>query len=140
MKEDDLIRNINPFGLRMQPALKARIEEEAKKNHRSINAEITARLEESLGLPQSKPEKSSEEVLHVAVQLDSSGYPISWHEIHEHLSAINRTGKFAPVDQKVSIITPNLVSSSKRQDEADAVADFYRKERRKLAKQKPTTP
>ncbi|QBF27152.1 Arc family DNA-binding protein [Pseudomonas tructae] len=52
MKEDDLIRNINPFGLRMQPALKAKIEEAAQANHRSINAEITARLEESF---ESKP-------------------------------------------------------------------------------------
>ena len=47
MKEDDLIRNINPFGLRMQPALKAKIEEAAQTNHRSLNAEITARLEDS---------------------------------------------------------------------------------------------
>ncbi|MFU7338425.1 Arc family DNA-binding protein [Pseudomonas aeruginosa] len=47
MKDDDLIRNINPFGLRMQPALRAKVEEAASQNHRSLNAEIVARLEES---------------------------------------------------------------------------------------------
>jgi hypothetical protein len=45
MSTDNSMRNINPFGLRMQPELKAKIEAEAVKNHRSINAEITARLE-----------------------------------------------------------------------------------------------
>lgn len=38
--------NIPPFGLRMQPELKARIEAAAKANNRSMNAEIVARLEE----------------------------------------------------------------------------------------------
>lgn len=47
MKDDELIRNINPFGLRMQPALRSKVEEAAKQNHRSLNAEIIARLEES---------------------------------------------------------------------------------------------
>lgn len=42
------MRNINPFGLRMQPDLRAQIEEAAARNHRSLNAEIVARLEESL--------------------------------------------------------------------------------------------
>jgi len=40
-------RNINPFGLRMPPELKEKLEEEAKKNMRSLNAELVARLEES---------------------------------------------------------------------------------------------
>lgn len=39
--------NIAPFGLRMQPDLKARIEESARKNERSMNAEIVARLEQA---------------------------------------------------------------------------------------------
>lgn len=41
------MRNINPFGLRLQPDLKARLEEAAATNKRSLNAEITARLEAS---------------------------------------------------------------------------------------------
>lgn len=47
MNEEELIRNINPFGLRMQPQLRARMEEAAKQNNRSLNAEITRRLEQS---------------------------------------------------------------------------------------------
>lgn len=38
--------NIAPFGLRMQPDLKARVEAEARRNQRSLNAEIVARLEQ----------------------------------------------------------------------------------------------
>lgn len=40
--------NIPPFGLRMQPDLKAKVEDAARANNRSLNAEIIARLEESL--------------------------------------------------------------------------------------------
>ncbi|MCU1139430.1 Arc family DNA-binding protein [Stenotrophomonas maltophilia] len=39
--------HINPFGLRMQPELKERLEEAASESGRSLNAEIVARLEES---------------------------------------------------------------------------------------------
>lgn len=49
MKKDEPMRNINPFGLRLQPDLKSRIEASAAYNHRSINAEIVARLEASFG-------------------------------------------------------------------------------------------
>lgn len=41
------MRNINPFGLRLQPELKAQLEKAASDNKRSLNAEITARLQES---------------------------------------------------------------------------------------------
>lgn len=68
MKEDDLIRNINPFGLRMQPALKAKIEEAAQTNHRSLNAEITARLEDSFR-PQVDAPATVGEVMDLLMQL-----------------------------------------------------------------------
>lgn len=42
------VASIPPFGLRMQPALKSSLEESAKANARSLNAEIVSRLEESL--------------------------------------------------------------------------------------------
>lgn len=52
MKKDEPMRNINPFGLRMQPDLREMIERSAERNHRSLNAEIVARLEESfIGRP-----------------------------------------------------------------------------------------
>lgn len=41
-------RSIKPFGLRMQPEDKARIEERAKRNGRSMNSEIIQILKEAL--------------------------------------------------------------------------------------------
>lgn len=68
MKEDDLIRNINPFGLRLQPSLKAKVEEAAKKNRRSLNAEIAARLEESFQRPAAQSEPLDREQTAALVQ------------------------------------------------------------------------
>lgn len=39
--------NIAPFGLRMLPELRDKVEEAAKSNGRSMNAEIVARLQQS---------------------------------------------------------------------------------------------
>ncbi len=50
MKTEEPMRNINPFGLRLQPALKARLEETAYQNKRSLNAEISARLEATVAI------------------------------------------------------------------------------------------
>lgn len=49
--EPQRISAIPPFGLRMLPALRKQIEEAADANKRSLNAEIVARLEESLTPP-----------------------------------------------------------------------------------------
>lgn len=46
-----LTRNIAPFGLRMPPDLKERVEAAAKANNRSMNAEIVAVLEEKFPAP-----------------------------------------------------------------------------------------
>lgn len=63
------IANITPFGLRMQPDLKARVELSARENNRSLNAEIVYRLEESLardvwlnGLSQLEPTDTTEKL------------------------------------------------------------------------------
>ncbi|MBS7542519.1 Arc family DNA-binding protein [Ancylobacter oerskovii] len=45
--KDEKIGNIAPFGLRMMPDLRERIEAAARENGRSMNAEIVARLEAS---------------------------------------------------------------------------------------------
>lgn len=42
------MRNINPFGLRMQPELRAKLEEAARASGRSLNAEITHHLEQAM--------------------------------------------------------------------------------------------
>jgi len=49
MKSKIPVSTIVPFGLRLQPDLKSRLEAEAAKNNRSLNAEIAARLERSFG-------------------------------------------------------------------------------------------
>ncbi|ASS57930.1 hypothetical protein CHR56_21405 [Rhizobium leguminosarum bv. viciae] len=41
------IGNVTPFGLRLLPELRARVEEAARQSKRSMNAEIVARLEAS---------------------------------------------------------------------------------------------
>lgn len=43
-----MTKDINPFGLRMPPNVKAKIEKLAEQNRRSLNAEIVVRLEESI--------------------------------------------------------------------------------------------
>jgi hypothetical protein len=50
MKNEEPMRNINPFGLRLQPELKNQLEAAAKHNKRSLNAEISARLEATVDL------------------------------------------------------------------------------------------
>lgn len=42
------VSTIVPFGLRLQPELKAALEASASQNGRSLNAEIASRLEDSL--------------------------------------------------------------------------------------------
>lgn len=64
MKKDEPMRNINPFGLRLQPSLKAKLEEAAASNKRSLNAEITARLEDTL-------------LIEEAIQTIAPGMPLS---------------------------------------------------------------
>lgn len=59
------MREIAPFGLRMPPELKARIEAEARANGRSINTEVISRLQDSLRDQSSK---------RVAMEPSSPGY------------------------------------------------------------------
>jgi hypothetical protein len=52
MKSVDTIgrmyKDINPFGLRIPTKLREQIEASAKEHHRSLNAELVARLQESM--------------------------------------------------------------------------------------------
>lgn len=50
----DMMRNIAPFGLRMQPDLKERIQAAADANGRSMNTEIIRRLEISFDMEDSE--------------------------------------------------------------------------------------
>jgi hypothetical protein len=51
------LANIPPFGLRLQPDLKQRVEEAARANSRSLNSEIVARLELSFQ-PRATPDEA----------------------------------------------------------------------------------
>lgn len=54
MSKDDsrpLTRDLAPFGVRMPPDLKERVESAAKANNRSMNAEIVATLEKEYPAP-----------------------------------------------------------------------------------------
>lgn len=42
------VRQINPFGLRLDPGVKEKASDEAKKNRRSLNAELGLLIEEGL--------------------------------------------------------------------------------------------
>ena len=66
------------------------------------------------------------DVARVHVTLDTSGHPISWDEISEHLTAIRKTGKFDVVAMHTSVITPDLESSSKRTEQSADLAKFYK--------------
>ena len=45
---DVKMRDLSPLAVRMPPAIRARVVELAKENHRSINAEIVFRLERAI--------------------------------------------------------------------------------------------
>ncbi|HHN1139212.1 Arc family DNA-binding protein [Pseudomonas aeruginosa] len=92
MKDDDLIRNINPFGLRMQPALRAKVEEAASQNHRSLNAEIVARLEESFVSDTSmQPVSEHEAAMQVLAQM--------YQETLDNIYELKSRSKLSPMEQ-----------------------------------------
>lgn len=82
------------------------------------------------------------DVARVHVTLDSNGRPISWDEISEHLAAIRKTGKFDVVAMHTSVITPDLVSSSKRREQSAEVAEFYQAQAtaKRIRRTKPDDP
>ncbi len=82
---------------------------------------VDRRTNEALGTKLAQPQNAR-----VLVTLDTSGHPISWDEISEHLAAIRKTGKFDVVEMHTSVVTPELVSSSKRRDQTAELAEFYK--------------
>ncbi len=50
--QEQLPKQVTPYGLRMPPSLKARVETAAKANNRSMNMEIVAALEEKFPDPE----------------------------------------------------------------------------------------
>ena len=110
------------FQVRMPTGLRDRIAEAAKGNGRSMNSEIVARLEASLAKPAGPG--SPDEILYVL--LDTDGMPISWAEIFEHLSALNKAGRLGFGSQHIAVVTSEMISSTEREDEATQLARKYR--------------
>lgn len=68
--DDQKISNVPPFGLRMLPDLRAKVEEAAAQTGRSLNAEIIARLEHSFDSSRAfEPNKSIADRLALADHL-----------------------------------------------------------------------
>lgn len=116
--------SIQPYPLRLQPELRAKLEELAAENGRSLHAEIVTRLQHSLepGLTVKEPALPPLYVL-----LDSSGYPISWFEVLEHVRGLTKAAGVEAVDLKMEIVTPDMESNSRRAAETAKLAAFYRK-------------
>ncbi|WP_025126483.1 Arc family DNA-binding protein [Pseudomonas sp. PH1b] len=86
------MRNINPFGLRLQPDLKARIEAAAEKNRRSINAEIHARLEESFAQESiTQPLSEHEAAMQVLAQM--------YQETLDNIYELKSRSSLSPMEQ-----------------------------------------
>lgn len=82
-KEREPLANIAPFGLRMQPELKDRISASARRNNRSMNAEIVHRLEMSLWLEETG-------LLHERTPVSDFAGPASGEQILKSLQAVRR--------------------------------------------------
>nr|WP_288356600.1 Arc family DNA-binding protein [uncultured Pseudomonas sp.] len=118
--------SISPYPIRMPAELREHLEKSAKDGNRSLHAEIISRLEASCF-------QESVSGL-VDIVLDTDGLPISWDEIRAHVAGISREGKFNVYEQRVTVITPDLVSSQLRQEEAARIESFYRRTGRKPPK------
>lgn len=77
-------KQIPPFGLRMPPALKDRVQQAAAQNNRSMNAEIIARLEYALSAEADSLDLLERvqklEVMHQRI-LDLNGYDAKLDEV-----------------------------------------------------------
>ena len=123
------------FKLRIPPELKAKLDAAANANQRSISAEIVQRLSESFEMPgdvfllqhELKTLREVAPLHRLYVLLDTSGHPISWAQIHETVSSICEAGDLNAVEMRITVVTPELVSSSARNAEADDLARKLRK-------------
>lgn len=119
------------FRLRFPDDLRAKVEKASGTNRRSMTAEIISRLENSFAkniVASFDPDAAEPDsrLPGLEIVIDSSGYPQSWAEIHEHIAAITQAGDFNPSDLHVRIVSPPLISSSERREAAEALSDHYR--------------
>lgn len=96
MKKDTRIREINPFGLRMQEELKSRLDMEAKISGRSLNAEIVHRLQSSF------EKQEALEGSYTAKQPEPSSYTPEINDIERKLLSIFRR---MPVEKQLALLS-----------------------------------
>lgn len=119
--------HIAPFGLRLQPELKARLEAEAEKAGRSLNAELVVRLERSLNLPDSQEETLDGNRMVHAVQSGRIPWSESAQRMFAELISEQVKQKLLPmIADKVQEQTTTLLSGidAKEPGVLDAVKSY----------------
>lgn len=125
MSEQRPSRDLDKIIVRLPDGMRDRLGEIAFENRRSVNAEVVARLEASLDSTE-KGKAGIQALTTVHILLDTDGMPTSWAEIHEHLRAISNSGQFNVARMEVHVVTPNMLSSTDRNREAELLAKKYR--------------
>ena len=108
--------------IRFPAELKARIEEAARENNRSMNAEVVHRLEQSLF---SDDEPNDERTIYIV--MDYQGMPTSWPEV---LAATENIAKLSNIEYNSVAgiaLDANIVSSNTREEEWLDLRERYRK-------------
>lgn len=128
--QDEFIKT----ALRLPRDLHAQVQASAEELGRSMNAEIIARLQSSFDATTVVDAPQS---LGMVITVDSRGYPISWNEIHAYIEAYRKISGVDPHTLEVRVITPEVVSSSTRPTQYEAIEhnlkEFYLKKRRDAA-------
>lgn len=121
MDEEDRYTRIT---LRIPKDLDRKLQESADATSKSKNAEIIGRLKTSFDVKAGDVEFHPGEVEGDAltIELDSTGYPISWDEISTLLAAIRKAGDLNIATINATVYTPELISSSLRTDKASKLA------------------
>src|SRR5450830_593784 len=139
--------HITPFGLRLQPQLKAQAEGSAARAGRSLNAEIVHVLESYYAqkaihdgiVDAALAEGSNAEpaaifdtwrkfdLPELRLTLDAGEQPICWDEIHEYMRAIRKAMNINDVQLSVTVKAGEHVSSNDREAETQALARKLRK-------------
>lgn len=120
-------RESDKFMLRLPDGMRDQIATAAKAGGRSMNSEIVARLQDSFASAPPSPYPT------ITVELDSTGYPISWDEVSAILRRIRLDGKLNAVSMNTSVYTPELVSSSVRQDQVGRLEEMLNRMRIKAS-------
>ena len=118
--QDDYMKT----ALRLPKELHAQIQKSAAEAGRSMNAEIVARLQGSF---LTSFEREVPPLQRLYILLDSSGYPISWFEVMEHVRGLSNVAGVEPIDLQMEVVTPDMESNSRRAAETSKLAAFYRK-------------